>query len=416
MKKNPSSRQKKNVPMRMASVLLVATMLTACLTAGTFAKYTTSDEATDSARVAKFGVVVSASGSLYGEEYASGTESDSNVIIAYSGSTNTGTVQADTDTDDNDVVAPGTKSDTGLGFDVSGTPEVDVLLTGSASSENIYLTSGEYGVMVDVTAYVTKANYTAATYYTYDSTYEVYKLETSDAEFDNTGTTTYYELEDYVNLTSTYYPVVYTLNNTNSSLSYKDTDTDYTNDTLNDIVELLTKDTDADSDGTDEIAVLNGTTYQANTDLSGTSGFGSATLTWEWAYERYKYVEATTSNSYLDDTSGSNSFVSGVTYYTKTTTDGVDTYSTTTDASYQDTTTYYVKVVDEMYDGADTILGDLSAIANGTMGGVVVKLDDDGNYKAPTPRSVDADTGDVTVGDYNLTTSFDLSITVTQVD
>lgn len=39
-------------------------MLTTCMTAGTFAKYTTSDSANDSARVAKFGVTVTADGSL----------------------------------------------------------------------------------------------------------------------------------------------------------------------------------------------------------------------------------------------------------------------------------------------------------------------------------------------------------------
>ena len=61
---------KKNKAMRAAGVLVIATLLTTCLTAGTFAKYTTTDSATDSARVAKFGVTVVANGSLYGSAYA----------------------------------------------------------------------------------------------------------------------------------------------------------------------------------------------------------------------------------------------------------------------------------------------------------------------------------------------------------
>ena len=47
---------KKNKMMRLASGLLVAVLLTTCAIAGTFAKYTTEFEGTDSARVAKFTV------------------------------------------------------------------------------------------------------------------------------------------------------------------------------------------------------------------------------------------------------------------------------------------------------------------------------------------------------------------------
>ena len=40
---------KKNKTLRAAGILFLATMLTTCMTAGTFAKYTTSDSANDSA-------------------------------------------------------------------------------------------------------------------------------------------------------------------------------------------------------------------------------------------------------------------------------------------------------------------------------------------------------------------------------
>lgn len=49
---------KKNKIMRIASVLLVAVILTTCAISGTFAKYVTSGSGSDTARVAKFGVTV----------------------------------------------------------------------------------------------------------------------------------------------------------------------------------------------------------------------------------------------------------------------------------------------------------------------------------------------------------------------
>ena len=59
---------KKNKMMRTASGLLVATLLTTSMISGTFAKYTTQDEASDSARVAKWGVTALATGSLFGTD------------------------------------------------------------------------------------------------------------------------------------------------------------------------------------------------------------------------------------------------------------------------------------------------------------------------------------------------------------
>ena len=49
---------KKNTMMRLAAVLLVGVLLTTSVIGGTFAKYTTSDDATDTARVAKWGVTI----------------------------------------------------------------------------------------------------------------------------------------------------------------------------------------------------------------------------------------------------------------------------------------------------------------------------------------------------------------------
>ena len=321
---------KKNKPMRAAGVLLLATMLTTCMTAGTFAKYTTSDSAEDSARVAKFGVVVSADGTLFGQQYQD--SANGNKIMTYTSTDTTGTVQVSTSTDGN-VVAPGTKNDTGLGFSVTGQPEVDVNVTSTIETENIYLTKGTYGVMVK-TDNVTSVNFKADTYYVEED--GVYTLATAYSADD-----TYYVLNDKVELTTNYYPVVYTL--TGDTDSTNDTDGTYTSDSLAEIAETLK--TQLGTDGTK--------TVQANTSLAEELDLGSEVLTWEWAYERLN-----------DDDE-----------------------------------------VIEMYDGADTILGDLASASDTTFTGTVVKLQEDDSYEAPAEDT-----------DYNLETSFNMSITVTQID
>ncbi len=141
---------KKNKALRAASALLVLTLLTTSIIGGTFAKYTTSDSATDTARVAKFGVLVTVSGSLFADSYKEEPVTDNSAtVIAYNRS-----AAADGD----DVVAPGTENDTGITFGLSGTPEVstevkyEVVDTTEDSKDysNIWLADGEYGVMVEV--------------------------------------------------------------------------------------------------------------------------------------------------------------------------------------------------------------------------------------------------------------------------
>lgn len=108
---------KKNTMMRIASVLLVVVLLTTSVISGTFAKYITSDDAQDSARVAKFGVVVTAAGSLFDDTYINVAGEN---IPADSGEL---TVEASAK-----AVAPGTQNKDGITFTLSGTPEVDVKL------------------------------------------------------------------------------------------------------------------------------------------------------------------------------------------------------------------------------------------------------------------------------------------------
>lgn len=129
---------KKNLMMRAASVLLVAVMLTTCAISGTFAKYVTTGHAEASARVAKFGVNIAASGNLFRDAYINEPSADdpSSTVLSYNS----------TDT----LVAPGTQNTTGLSLSVTGTPEVDVkvdITVDGAAIKDVYLGDGTYNDM-----------------------------------------------------------------------------------------------------------------------------------------------------------------------------------------------------------------------------------------------------------------------------
>ena len=123
---------KKNKMMRIASVLLVAVILTTCAISGTFAKYVTSGNGSDTARVAKFGVAITANGDTFADAYdkvGDGT-GNSNKMVAYV--TAGSTVKSGTQNDD--VVAPGT-SGSMAAFTITGTPEVAVRVAFSGTLE-----------------------------------------------------------------------------------------------------------------------------------------------------------------------------------------------------------------------------------------------------------------------------------------
>ena len=60
---------KKNKIMRIASVLLIVTLLSTCAISGTFAKYVTTGEAEGEARVAKWGITVAVNSDIASAEY-----------------------------------------------------------------------------------------------------------------------------------------------------------------------------------------------------------------------------------------------------------------------------------------------------------------------------------------------------------
>lgn len=105
---------KKNKMMRIASALLVLCLLTTCVISGTFAKYVTSNDGSDSARVAKFGVSVSVEGATFAKEYAT---DDKDVVGAIANSVVSSTKE--------NVVAPGTSGKM-VDVVITGTPEVAV--------------------------------------------------------------------------------------------------------------------------------------------------------------------------------------------------------------------------------------------------------------------------------------------------
>ena len=136
---------KKNKFLKVAGAIFTMCLITTCAIGTTFAKYTTGSSASDTARVAKWGVEVSASGTMFGTAYQDTIVTDgkteatvqSNHNISYAAN----------------VVAPGTKNDTGIQIKVEGKPEVEFTVKAevTTAASDIYLKKGDYGVMV--TAY-----------------------------------------------------------------------------------------------------------------------------------------------------------------------------------------------------------------------------------------------------------------------
>lgn len=117
---------KKNTMMRIASAMLVLALLTTCVISGTFAKYITTADASDRARVAKWGVAFTLpAGSAFDTSY------DALVV-----SSNT-----------EKVVAPGTSNSTGTVFSMSGKPEVKFTVSFAltvAEGGDVVLPAGSY--------------------------------------------------------------------------------------------------------------------------------------------------------------------------------------------------------------------------------------------------------------------------------
>lgn len=136
---------KKNKMMRIAAVLLVVTLLSTCAISGTFAKYVAKADFEDSVRVAKWGIKIETSSSLFSETYAAEDES-------YMLAGGTVSVESAYDEDGDEkidkVVAPGTSSDQingGFTARLYGKPEVATRFQFKAGTlEDIFVPFGTY--------------------------------------------------------------------------------------------------------------------------------------------------------------------------------------------------------------------------------------------------------------------------------
>lgn len=114
-------KNRKTGTLRIAGGLLALVMITSCFVGGTFAKYTVGGKGTDTARVAKFGVTVTANGATFADTYATHT---GNVVGTIANSV----VSAD----GSNLVAPGTSGNM-VSMTLSGKPEVAVQVTYNAT-------------------------------------------------------------------------------------------------------------------------------------------------------------------------------------------------------------------------------------------------------------------------------------------
>ena len=343
---------RKNKMMRFASALMIATLLSTSVISGTFAKYVTSDTASDTARVAKWGVELQVVGDLYGAKYLN--EGSGN--IATSGTENLSVQSSNIATEN--VVAPGTLNNSGFGFKLNGKPEVNGVVTTKIEYENIYLTEGNYGVMVQVPAgAVTAENFASlGKLYKYNSNQYVL-AEVGDISGD------LYTLEDYVEVAKDYYPVEYTMVGTTTE--YNDGYTvalEY--DTLKGLVTKLveTIGTSVGADSVEDGKTTNTWTknFVANEELASILKLEDQKIQWKW--------------DFCNDIGHCE--------------EGDDACD---------------------YCKADSILGNLMA---GSAETKVVKENGTGTDVYVVPEAAE----DVDKNDYNLETSFSIKITVEQVD
>jgi len=161
---------KKNKMMRIASVLLVAVLISTCAISGTFAKYVTKVSGEDKARVAKWGIVLTMTGDeLFAKEY----EADDETFTGSENSEHPG--MSVVSSNEEKLVAPGTKSKKdAFVATVKGTPEVATRYTLKISKgwTDVVLPAGTY---TDYTQLVPTTDADGKTTYGYTKSFELEK-------------------------------------------------------------------------------------------------------------------------------------------------------------------------------------------------------------------------------------------------
>ncbi len=294
---------KKNRMLRLASALLILTLLTTSVIGGTFAKYVSTGSVSDTARVAKWGVEIKTSGTLYSDAYAKKDDTagstTSNLPTTWKEETTftSISVAAANDANRDNIVAPGTKSyENGLTFGISGTPEVAVKVKADITAEDIFLGAGSYGVLVPATEVkdalslqklldahsYTPTGETNVKYDVFLKAADTYTRVTGTDDFNAANSGNYYILTDKVTLDADYFPVVYKLEGQTAGA---DTDKKAIDVALK--LANAIKSTTADTTKPYSVSyTVESDTYAANTNLA-TAGpaFGNEILTWEWAFE-----------------------------------------------------------------------------------------------------------------------------------
>ena len=124
---------KKHWTLRAAGLLFALVLITSCFVGGTFAKYVKSVSGTQMARVARFGVeITAADDTAFNTTYAmdaTGLSIVGNSVIS---------------SDGHKVVAPGTKEDDTVTFSITGTPEVAVHVELTMTGMDVFLEAGTY--------------------------------------------------------------------------------------------------------------------------------------------------------------------------------------------------------------------------------------------------------------------------------
>lgn len=148
---------KKNVMMRVASIMLVLVLMSSSVISGTFAKYVTDGTSQDKARVAKWGVTVTGSSDMFEQTYK---KTDTTFVLEDDTVISAADLIGETGNDD--VVAPGTNGKL-TDFAVTGTPEVAVRVSYEVKKFELndwVIAEGEYCPIIftinDVNYYIGK--------------------------------------------------------------------------------------------------------------------------------------------------------------------------------------------------------------------------------------------------------------------
>lgn len=124
---------KKHWTLRAAGLLFALVLITSCFVGGTFAKYVTSKSASDSARVARFGVVIEAHDNTAFKTTYDTVDAGTSVSFNSVATTTT-----------DSLVAPGTGEDDAATLSITGKPEVAVRVALSMTGTDVVLNAGTY--------------------------------------------------------------------------------------------------------------------------------------------------------------------------------------------------------------------------------------------------------------------------------